>query len=285
MGALTPEEVHGAALLGERYEAHLALLSSDPTRGRDAELARSRQELFAAGRECLYLGLPTVGSDTAAVLRQAARQGFLGDPLLVIGPEALIAYGLAAGSRIGQAFPAGAPLELLDGPEDADTAAFDVLMTVCGGPYRASRGRAGPVRNPAGHEVRLHRPDPGTEPEGAKWLLGGRTVARDAVSVEGIPAPIVAPDPRTFALRKLWLARRTGRDPADRERDAGDGAALLEALAAGMPGFPLHEGFAGTLPGPLREVFDRWQARRQHPAPSSAQDLDVQSSFVAAPRT
>ena len=118
MGALTPEEVHGAALLGERYEAHLALLSFDPKRGRDAELARSRQELFAAGRECLYLGLPTIGSDTAAVLRQAARQCFLGDPLLVIGPEALIASGLAAGSRIGQAFPAGAPLELLDGPED-----------------------------------------------------------------------------------------------------------------------------------------------------------------------
>ena len=168
MGALTPEEVHGAALLGDRYEAHLALLSSDPTRGRDAELAHSRGELLAAGRECLYLGLPTIGSDTAAVLRQAARQGFLGDPLLVIGPEALIAYGLAAGSRIGQAFPAGAPLELLDGPEDADTAAFDVLMTFCGGPYRASRGRAGPVRNPAGHEVRLHRPDPGTEPEGGE---------------------------------------------------------------------------------------------------------------------
>ncbi|GJE33626.1 hypothetical protein LDDCCGHA_3827 [Methylobacterium oxalidis] len=69
VGALTPEEVHGAALLGDRYETHLALLSSDPTRGRDAELAHSRGELLAAGRECLYLGLPTVGSNTAAVLR------------------------------------------------------------------------------------------------------------------------------------------------------------------------------------------------------------------------
>jgi hypothetical protein len=203
----------------------------------------------------------------------------------VIGPEAPITYGLAAGSRTGQAFPAGAPLELVAGPEDADTAAFDVLMTFCGSPYRASRGRAGPVRNPAGHEVRLHRPDLGAEPEGAEWLLGGQTVARVVVSVEGIPAQIVAPEPRTFALRKLWLARRTGRDPADRERDARDGATLLEALAAGMPGFPLHEGFAGALPGPLREVFDRWQARRQHPAPSPARDLDIPSSSVAAPRT
>lgn len=219
------------------------------------------------------------------MLRQAARQGFLSDPLLVIGPEALIAYGLAAGSRIGQAIPAGGPLELLAGPEDAGTAAFDVSITFCGGLYRASRGRAGPVRNPAGHEVRLHRPDPGTEPEGAEWLLGGRTVARVAVSVEGIPAPMVAPDPRTFALRKFWLARRTGRDPADRERDARDGATLLEALAAGMPGFRLHEGLAGTLPGPLREFFDRWQARRQHPAPSAAHDLDIPASSVAAPRT
>ncbi|WP_378974986.1 hypothetical protein [Methylobacterium komagatae] len=61
VGALTPEEVHGAALLGDRYEAHLALLSSDPTRGRDAELAHSRGSFSPPDASASTSGCPPSG--------------------------------------------------------------------------------------------------------------------------------------------------------------------------------------------------------------------------------
>ncbi len=61
---------------------------------------------------------------------------------------------------------------------------------------------AAPSRLPVG---KRDQPKPVPLPE-QEWLLPGRYVDQVVVARDGSPARLVVPDPRWFALQKLWLA-------------------------------------------------------------------------------
>src|SRR3546814_3951594 len=69
------------------------------------------------------------------------------------------------------------------------------------------------------------RPIPLEEQE---WLLLGRPVDQVVGCRDGSPARIVAPDPRWFALHKLWMSEQAKRNPLKRPKDRKQGLALLE---------------------------------------------------------
>jgi hypothetical protein len=75
----------------------------------------------------------------------------------------------------------------------------------------------------------------------------------------GTPARIVAPDPRWFALHKLWMSDQEKRNPLKRPKDRRQGEALLLAVATEMPHYPLNEAFRATLPHELVPYFDAWR--------------------------
>ena len=83
----------------------------------------------------------------------------------------------------------------------------------------------------------------------------------------GSPARIVAPDPRGFALQKLWLAAQAKRNPLKRAKDAKQGKALLDAVATAMPQYPLDESFQRQLPPELAPIFRAWSRERPEPPP------------------
>ena len=58
-------------------------------------------------------------------------------------------------------------------------------------------------------------PMPGTE-----WLLAAPQFEQAIIGGDGEPLRIVVPEPRTFALHKLWVSARDDRDPLKRPRDA-----------------------------------------------------------------
>ncbi|MBY6015098.1 nucleotidyltransferase domain-containing protein [Qipengyuania gaetbuli] len=72
-------------------------------------------------------------------------------------------------------------------------------------------------------------------------------------------ARIVAPDPRWFALHKLWLGAQTKRNPLKRRKDFAQGKALLEALAEALPQYNLGHDFAADQPGELTSIFGSWR--------------------------
>jgi hypothetical protein len=69
------------------------------------------------------------------------------------------------------------------------------------------------------------------------------------------PARIVAPDPRWFALHKLWLGGQGKRNPLKRDKDINQGRALLKAVRERMPQFPLDAAFQATLPAELQPIY------------------------------
>ena len=105
------------------------------------------------------------------------------------------------------------------------------------------------------------RPKPVPLPE-QEWLLPGRRVDQVVPCRDGTPARIVAPDPRWFALHKLWLGAQFKRNPLKRRKDVAQGGALLDAVAEAMPHYSLSSDFAAELPTELQPYFEEWSARR-----------------------
>src|SRR3546814_3958212 len=73
------------------------------------------------------------------------------------------------------------------------------------------------------------QPKPVPLPE-QEWLLLGRPVDQVVGCRDGSPARIVAPDPRWFALHKLWMSQQLKRNPQKRPKDRAQGLALLDAV-------------------------------------------------------
>jgi len=103
----------------------------------------------------------------------------------------------------------------------------------------------------------LEKPRPVPLPE-QEWLLPGRYVDQVVPCRDGTPARIVAPDPRWFALHKLWLGAQAKRNPLKRRKDRIQGSALLSAVAEAMPHYPLDEAFVAALPAELIPEWLDW---------------------------
>ena len=94
----------------------------------------------------------------------------------------------------------------------------------------------------------------------------GRPVDHVVACRDASPARLVVPDPRYFALHKLWMAEKPSRNPLKRPKDGKQGMALLDAVVVAMPQYPLDDAFRDGLPADLRDHYDRWSA--QAPKPS-----------------
>ena len=101
------------------------------------------------------------------------------------------------------------------------------------------------------------------------WLLLGRPVDQVVGCRDGSPARIVAPDPRWFALHKLWMAAQTKRNPLKRPKDRQQGLALLDTIALHMPHYRLDAAFEAELPAELEPYYAQWIVKRPTTAGSS----------------
>lgn len=235
------------------------------------------------------LRLPALTSEAAKILREADRRGLLGSHLLVVGTDAMPAYALEAGGRLDGAPDETDDFDLAWTYVGADPARGDrpapvwAMLKAVDGTFTINTERPFQARNARAYEVELlaaastiatmhrsDRPKPVALPE-QEWLLPGRRVSRVVVGRDASPARIVAPDPRWFALRKLWLAEQDKRNPLKRGKDRIQGTALLDAVGQRMPQFPLDAAFESGLPAELRMHLAAWQAegggpRSQPPA-------------------
>jgi hypothetical protein len=231
------------------------------------------------------LRLGAIASQAAALLREADLRGMLGTSLIVVGTSAMAAYELEALSR----FAVG-----MDATEDFDLAwAGNTALAVKGaaapvfGMLRAvdstftvNLERTFQARNKDAYEVELLLAPslsgsfPRSEPlrptalPEQEWLLQGSLVDQVVCGRDATPARIVAPDPRWYALQKLWLSDQPKRNPAKRPKDRRQGEALLAAIATEMFRFPLDDAFEAALPPELKPHFARWRDAAATPAPT-----------------
>ncbi len=218
------------------------------------------------------LRLPAIDRTAGSILRAFDLAGFVGTGVLVIGTYALKAYEVEAAT----AFSAG-----MDATEDLDftllmnerTADPDLprrlLLTLkqvdstfvinVGSPKTAVNKNGYRIdllaNNAAAARLSTARPWKPEVLEGQEWLLLGKRVSVVLIDFDGWPAAIAAPDPRYFALQKLWLSKRRDRPAIKRAKDQRQGEALLRTVRDYMPHYPVDERFAANLPAPLKERF------------------------------
>lgn len=236
----------------------------------------SRRALDESGRLCRALRLPALANNAGPILREADRRRLLDGPLLVVGTNAMAAYNVEAGGFIREA------------PEETDD--FDIawaakqlepdgptvwqMLKAVDPTFAVNTERPFQARNAKAYEVELlvapsrvstlyrtDQPRPVPLPE-QEWLLQGQHVDRVVICRDGSPARIVCPDPRWFALQKLWMSSQAKRNPLKRGKDLKQGTALLNAVSVAMPQYSLGEDFVASLPAELRPAWVEWETQR-----------------------
>ncbi|MGB3722569.1 MAG: GSU2403 family nucleotidyltransferase fold protein [Pacificimonas sp.] len=216
-----------------------------------------------------------LSADAGPILREADRRSLLGSHLLVVGTNAMAAYAIEAAGTFRDVPDETEDFDLAwaaEEPEDG-TQLWDMLKAV-DPTFTINTEREFQVRNAKAYEVELlvapsrvetlagkDRPRPGPLPE-QEWLLPGRRVDQVVPCRDGNPARIVAPDPRWFALHKLWLGAQSKRNPLKRRKDTVQGAALLDAVAEAMPHYSLDHEFVESLPDELVPYWEEWAKAR-----------------------
>ncbi len=243
----------------------------------------SRDALDESGRLCRALRVPMLAEAAGAILREADRRRLLGGHVLVVGTNAMPAYALEAGGFLRDAPGETDDLDMAWSAREAGDGVqilWDMLKSV-DPTYTVKMERTFQARNAKAYEVEVvvapsravtlspsDKPSPLPLPE-QEWLLNGRYVDRVVVCRDGSPARIVGPDPRWFALHKLWMSGQAKRNPLKRLKDSKQGLALLDAVAQVMPQYPLDAAFEQALPQDLIASYRSWKrGAREAPPPS-----------------
>ena len=222
------------------------------------------------------LRLPMLSSEAGPILRECDRRHLLGSHLMVVGTNAITAYMIEANGSI--ALPDETEdfdlAWVAETPDDAERRVWDMLKAV-DPTFTINSERDFQARNAKAYEVELlvapsrvntlgakDQPRPVPLPE-QEWLLFGRPIDQVIGCRDGSPARIVAPDPRWFALHKLWMSQQAKRNPLKRPKDHKQGIALLDAVATAMPHYPLDDAFEASLPNELRPCLAQWQKHRR----------------------
>ncbi len=256
---------------GQKLEAYRAAKAEAKERR-----AGSRAALEESGRLARAVRVPMIANAAGPILREADRRELLGSTLLVVCTNTMAAYALEAAGFIQDIPDETADLDLAwmeTEARDQQQVLWEMLKAV-DPTFTVNTERTFQARNSKAYEVeilvapsrigtmaRTDRPRPVALPE-QEWLLNGRTVDQVVICRDGSPARLVAPDPRWFALQKLWMSKKPTRDPLKRDKDFKQGVLLLDAIELAMPAYPLDDAFEATLPGELAPYYVHWSERR-----------------------
>ena len=222
------------------------------------------------------LGLPAIDETAGKILRALDEAGYLGKNILVVGTYAITAYEMTAETRFAEGFDATEDLDftiLIDpaNPGDSDFPRR-LLLTLkeVDKSFLVSHSSSNTVVNKGGYRVDLlisndlapamQRAMPWKPEalEGQEWLALGTPVQQVLIDFSGWPVFLTAPDPRYFALHKLWLSKRPKRIREGKApKDAAQGKALLKAIREFMPHYAIDDELAQALPAELRQILEK----------------------------
>ena len=224
------------------------------------------------------LGLGRVPLIAARIIRAFDGFGLLESGIRILGTNAIYAYEAASGVRIDPGLAATEDIDLLldarggltfiADEEVPESSLMKILKRVDASFDRSKEtfravNRDGylvdlnkPMQNPPWKEA----PDKvGSDPEdlsavqieGLVWLQNSPPFEAVAIDEKGGPVRIVAPDPRVWAAHKIWLSRRTDRQPIKRQRDLAQAEAIGALVATHLVHLPFAAEQLRMLPKEL----------------------------------
>lgn len=219
------------------------------------------------------LGLGRMPKIAGRILREIDREGLLGSHVIVAGTNALYAYETATGTLLGREYVATMDADLLwDTKQSLLLATTGVrregLMGILRRVDRSFVADYGfNATNSEGYIVDLLCPETedittmkagadleATPMAGVEWLLSSPHFEQTIIADDGWPLRIVVPEPRTFALHKIWVSERDDRADIKRQRDASH-AHLVAELARIYLRKPMMAKEMPWLPQELRSLI------------------------------
>ncbi len=217
----------------------------------------------------------------ARLLRKLESRQLLGHAMSVVGTHALYAYERMAGGHFDSSQVATQDIDFLfDARSQLRLAARGTGEEGLQGLLRSVDHSFEPVTpggyrvvNNAGFMVDLIRPMPksptlgggrsrvgnaptdmtAAEIEGLAWLQNCPQIHQTAVDERGYPVRLAVPDPRAFALHKLWVSERPDRDRMKARRDLGQASAIAGLVQRYLPHLRFDDEALGALPAILRD--------------------------------
>jgi hypothetical protein len=225
--------------------------------------------------------------------------GVLGAHLLILGSHAIYAYEFAAGVQLKAGLRHTSDLDtLLDRKVELELAGAIRASGLLGliqkvdKSFKLARQRSFRAVNARGFMVDLIRApssdragasslgrgvDLIAEPlHGLEWLSDAPRMTQIVIAENGYPVRFIVPDPRVFALHKIWLSLQPTRDPMKRKRDYRQGEAVA-SIAIDYLNLSFEDAVVEALPSELvamkTGLIARLQSRRPTPDRKNALSL------------
>jgi len=254
---------------GEETEAAYEAWQRNRERYRSLQARVKEQARFARAAR-----INRVPMEVAQLCRQLAHR----DHWCLAGTNCLYAYEARAGVRITSGAEATQDADILwDGrsaalvAEGLEGAGLIGLLQRIDGTFQRVERQPFRASNDKGFMVDLIRPFDGSgltdadrsasdtpgdlvaQPiEGLEWLVASPVLRDVAVDARGEPFQMPVPDPRAFAVHKLWLSQRADREPVKRRRDRDQALLVAHLLHEHLPDLPLAEEHLQQFPANVR---------------------------------
>jgi hypothetical protein len=259
-------------------------------------------EVLRIARFCVAAGVNRVPKIGADIVRLLDTNELLGSYVIVVGSYALYAYEMASGVQLRTGLLQTRDLDaLLDARTDLDLAApvrslgLIGLLRKVDKTFRLAGPRSFRAVNARGFATELIRApsNPGAGPfslgssrdliaeqlPGLQWFGALPTMSQIVISENGFPARFVVPDPRVFALHKMWLSLQPTRSPLKRKRDFRQGEAVAQ-LALDYLNAPFDDVLLSVMPPELTAMVPGLLHRlRSRNAPASKKRFGLPVGF------
>ena len=270
-------------------------------------------EIIARAKFCVAAGVNRVPRIAADIVRLLDSKGVLGTHLIVLGSHAIYAYEMAAGVQLKAGLLQTNDLDTLLNTKadleiagDVKSAGLLGLIQKIDKTFRLARQRSFRAVNSKGFMVDLIRApfsdhgkitslgrkeDLVAEPlQGLDWLADAPRMMQIVIAENGYPVRFMVPDPRVFALHKIWLSTNPTRDPLKRNRDFRQGEAVA-TLALDYLNLRFDDEAINELPQELTSMgtglIERLRSRqsvtrREHELPPGFEDVDEEPAESSA---
>jgi hypothetical protein len=221
-----------------------------------------KQKMQEQARFCKAALIQRVPKITTQILRVLQHAGILGTKVMVVGTNALYAYEAAAGVFFDTALMATADMDVLwdvrqkiklyvdstlarpgfiDLLRKADRSfefkgyravnrhgyMVDLIRSMPQPPWKSEPKKIGPGEDMEAADIRnMH------------WLLSSPKFEQVVIGQDGLPATMVVPDPRAYAVHKLWLSEQEDREPVKKQRDRLQALAVVSLILQHLPQYP-----------------------------------------------
>ena len=267
-------------------------------------VASLRTRLNEQARFCKAALVQRVPRVVTSILRLLEQHRMLGRNIMVVGTNSLYAFEAAGGVFFENPILATKDMDLLwdtrgrlslVADTDSERAGLMGVLRKADRSFEPSSTNKNRAVNRNGYMVDLIKPIPkpiwkkeltsiggpddliAAEIRNLQWLISSPKFSQIVIGEDGFPAKMVTPDPRAFALHKLWLSDQDDREPVKKRRDRNQALAVFQLVIQYLPQYQFNTNELRMFPAEVVEKVKLFSENSQFPA-----GLDFESRITSS---